>query len=73
MADLLNMLLVLAVGYAALGIVVAVPIAAFGLGRIDPAAQGAPFAFRLLVLPGLVGLWPVMLMKWVRAGKGASQ
>ncbi|NQY13038.1 MAG: hypothetical protein HRT81_04145 [Henriciella sp.] len=36
-----------------------------GAGRIDPAAKGKglPLRVRLLILPGTIGLWPIMLMK----------
>ena len=36
-----------------------------GLGRIDPAAQPAGLGFRLIILPGVVALWPVLLRRWL--------
>lgn len=71
MADVLNVLLGAVAAYALVGLLVGIAIAAFGLGRIDPVTRDAPVVFRLMVLPGLVGLWPVMLVKWARAEKGA--
>ena len=50
-------------GYAATGLVFAVPFAFLGVGRFDPAARGASLSFRLLILPGCAGLWPVLLVK----------
>lgn len=58
--------LVLAMGvYALIGLVVGLVYMFGGAGRIDPAAKGKglPFRVRLLILPGLIGLWPLMLMK----------
>lgn len=58
--------LVLALGlYAALGLLVGLIFMFGGAGRIDPAAKGKglPVRVRLLILPGLIGLWPVMLLK----------
>jgi len=57
--------------YAAIGSILAVPLLAFGLGRIDPAAKAAPWTFRVLVLPGVVALWPFLVRRWflVRAGR----
>jgi hypothetical protein len=52
--------------YLAIGAIVAVPFLIFGIGRVDQAAKGAPFAFRVLVLPGVVALWPFMLRRWRR-------
>jgi hypothetical protein len=37
-----------------------------GLHRLDDAAKAMPWPARLLVLPGLVALWPLMLAKWLR-------
>ncbi len=49
--------------YAALGLVTAVAFLAFGLARVDPGARGA-YGFRPLLLPGLILLWPLVLVRW---------
>ncbi len=51
--------------YAALGLVVALIYMFGGAGRIDPAAKGKgmPLRARLLIMPGVIGLWPVMVAK----------
>lgn len=53
------------VAYAALGAAVALAFLVFGIERIDPAARGA-YAFRPLLLPGLILLWPLVLWRWQR-------
>ncbi len=58
--------LVLALGiYALIGLLVGLIYVFGGAGRIDPAAKGKglPFRVRLLVLPGIAGLWPLMVIK----------
>ncbi|MCI4666054.1 MAG: hypothetical protein MRY74_15165 [Neomegalonema sp.] len=50
--------------YVWIGIAIAAAFLSLGVGRIDPAARGA-YAFRILVLPGVVGLWPLVLWRWV--------
>jgi len=50
--------------YLAIGCFVAVPFLVFGIGRVDPAAKAAPFTFRVLVLPGVVAMWPFVLRRW---------
>ena len=63
-------LIVSALGfYAAIGFVFAVLFVTFGVARVDPAARGAPWGFRLIILPGTVALWPLMLMKWIGGGR----
>jgi len=53
--------------YVWIGVVVAVLFLAFGLDRVDPAARGA-YAFRPLLLPGAILLWPYVIRRWARAG-----
>lgn len=53
------------IAYAALGAAVALVFLAAGIERVDPAARGA-YAFRPLLLPGLVLLWPLVLWRWRR-------
>jgi hypothetical protein len=54
-------------GYLAVGAIVAVAFVASGIGRVDVAARGAPWTFRLLVVPGAIALWPVVLRLWWRS------
>lgn len=54
--------------YGAAGVLFAVPFALKGAGAIDPAAKGGTWGFRVLTFPGVVALWPLMLVKWRRAG-----
>jgi hypothetical protein len=51
--------------YGAVGIVVGIAFLLLGLDRIDPAAHGA-YAFRPLLLPGCVLLWPLVAVRWWR-------
>jgi len=49
--------------YAILGLLVTLAYLFGGAGRIDPAAKTMPLRARLLILPGVLGLWPLMLTK----------
>ncbi len=61
--------LVRAVGaYLALGLLFALPFVARGIERVDPGAHGAGWGFRLIVLPGTVAFWPLLLSRWLRGG-----
>jgi hypothetical protein len=53
----------LATLYGAAGFGVATAFLLFGLERCVPAAKGA-YAFRPLLLPGLILLWPLVLWRW---------
>jgi hypothetical protein len=58
-------LVLLAEIYLALGLAFGVVFVTLGIQRIDPGARGAGLGFRLLVLPGSVALWPLLLRRWL--------
>lgn len=64
--EVVRILVWIAQGYLALGVVLSVPLALFFLHRIDPAARGGTWGFRIIVIPGLVILWPLFLWRLVR-------
>ena len=43
-----------------------------GLRVLDPAARGAGLAFRLLITPGIIALWPWVGLRWMRAAPGGA-
>jgi len=47
------------------GIVFAIPFVIFGAGRIDPHATHSSWGFRLLLIPGAIFLWPLLLRRWI--------
>ena len=49
--------------YGAAGSAVALVFLLWGMDRIDPSAAGA-YAFRPLLAPGVVLLWPIVLLRW---------
>lgn len=53
--------------YTTCGIACAIPIVIWGLPRIDESVRTSTIGFRLLMFPGCVTLWPLMLIKWVHA------
>ena len=37
-----------------------------GAGRIDPAVQQSTWGFRLIIMPGVIALWPLLLLRLLR-------
>jgi hypothetical protein len=62
----------LAFAYVCCGSAVGVAFLAFGLDRIDPAARGA-YTIRPLLVPGLILLWPLVLVKWRRRASASTE
>lgn len=73
MEQIILPLLIALAAYAALGAVAAAALHAKGLKAIDPGVAGAGFFFRLLVTPGIVALWPWLLLRWKRAAAGDAE
>ena len=58
--------------YGLTGAVFAVAFVLFGIQRIDPVAEHSPIGFRLIVMPGVAALWPLLLGRWLRVRRGRS-
>lgn len=73
--DIALAILGLAAAYALFGALVGGAFVIAGVSVVDPAAagRGAPWSFRLMILPGAAVLWPIVLVKWVRAARPHRQ
>lgn len=49
--------------YAGFGVLVAAIFLLFGIDRVEPSARGS-YAFRVLLIPGVIGIWPLILWRW---------
>ena len=61
--------LILLGAYLACGLVFAVPFALLGAKKIDPHAAHGSWGFRLLIIPGSMALWPLLLKRWSNGTK----
>jgi len=66
------LILDVAILYIAAGFVFAVYFVTAGLKRFDHQAAGAPVSFRLIVVPGAVVLWPVLIALSLKRRRIAS-
>ena len=81
-----NVLVILLGVYVAAGLVFALPFVLRGVNRIDSIAGESSWGFRVIIIPGVVALWPILARRWMRgspppaesnphrraAGRGAS-
>jgi len=61
--------LILLGAYLACGLVFAIPFALIGVKKIDPRAAHGSWGFRLLVIPGTMTFWPMLLRRWATGAK----
>ena len=57
--------------YAATGLLFDAAFLTAGISRVDPASKGSGIGFRLIILPGVAALWPVLLTRWIQ-GRGRA-
>lgn len=55
--------------YISLGVVFAMAFATTGVSQVDSQAVGSSLGFRILIFPGSVAFWPLLLRRWM-ARKG---
>ena len=55
--------------YLACGLLFAIPFALIGVKKIDPHAAHGSWGFRLLVIPGTMAFWPLLLRRWATGVK----
>jgi hypothetical protein len=51
--------------YVAAGALFAVAFVAWGVSRVDPVAREGTRGFRLIILPGVTALWPLLAIRWI--------
>ena len=50
------------------GVVFALAFVLFGVNHIDPVARGSTWGFRVMIFPGSLALWPLLLRRWLLGG-----
>jgi hypothetical protein len=55
----------LVLGYLFSGTVFALAFVIWGVQRIDEEAERSGIGFRLMIVPGVIALWPVLLRRWL--------
>jgi hypothetical protein len=63
-------LLEIAAIYGMVGLAFAIPFATGWVGRLDASARAGSWGFRILIVPGVVALWPVLVGKVWRVRRG---
>ena len=55
--------------YALAGVGFALMFLPRAVTRLDPRVAGAPKTLRLLILPGVVALWPLFAWRWITGAR----
>jgi hypothetical protein len=63
---LIQIILITSGLYAGLGAAFALVFVTVGVKAVDSTAKGGSWVFRLIILPGVMVFWPLMLYRWIR-------
>jgi hypothetical protein len=56
-------------GYLVVGLLAAIPFVMFGVAHVLSRPVRVTAGARVLLIPGATLLWPVVLARWLRAGR----
>jgi len=55
--------------YLICGCVFAIAFVIKGINKVDEGAQGSTVGFRIIIVPGVIVFWVILLKKWLSANK----
>jgi len=67
--SIIYILLVIAGIYLFAGLVFAIPFVIKGVNKIDEGAHGSKWGFRIIIIPGTIVFWPLLLKRWLKVSK----
>ena len=67
--QIVSIMLMLAGVYLLVGIVFYFPFIRKGVHHFDDGVKSAPLFMKIMIFPGTVALWPILLKKWRKGGE----
>ena len=52
--------------YLLIGILFVIPFLLKGLTKVDETAHGGSIGFKIIIIPGVIVFWPLLLNKWMK-------
>jgi hypothetical protein len=52
-----------------LGALFVIPFLMKGLTKVDEGAHGGSIGFKIIIIPGVIVFWPMLLRRWIKARK----
>jgi hypothetical protein len=63
---IVTILLIIVAVYLVAGLVFAIPFVIKGVTKIDEGAHGSTWGFRIIIIPGTIVFWPLLLKRWLK-------
>jgi hypothetical protein len=55
--------------YLLAGALFVIPFLFKGITKVDEGAHGVSIGFKIIIIPGVIVFWPVLLKKWMKANR----
>ena len=55
--------------YLCCGIVFSIAFLVKGINKVDETTHGSTWGFKIIIIPGVIALWPLLLQKWRKTKK----
>jgi len=66
---IIYIILVIVAVYLFAGLVFAIPFVLKGVNKIDESAHESKWGFRIIIIPGTIVFWPLLLKRWLKVSK----
>jgi hypothetical protein len=66
---MVEVVLIIVAIYLLLGLLFVIPFLLKGLTTVDESAHGGTIGFKIIIIPGVIVFWPLLLRRWIRAGR----
>ena len=60
---MVQIMLIIVLVYLLMGVVFVIPFLMKGLRKLDEGAHGGSIGFKIIIIPGVIVFWPVLLSK----------
>lgn len=64
-----EVILIVVAIYLLLGVIFVVPFLLKGLTKVDESAHKGTIGFKLIIIPGVIIFWPLLLRRWLKTGR----
>jgi hypothetical protein len=63
---MVQVILIIFLIYLLSGVLFVIPFLMKGLTKVDEGAHGGSIGFKLIIIPGVIVFWPVLLKNWIK-------
>jgi len=67
--EVIKIILIMLAAYLGCGLLFAIAFIVKGVDKTDEGAHGCSIGFRIIIIPGTMVFWPLLLKKWRQAVK----